>query len=114
MTLNRGYILYRYLNKVEYKDRNIIQRIALLLVMLFFVGSGVYAQENFAVRNNLIYDISGTPNLGVDVRVSQHWTLGLTAGYRPWPLDDKTTRKWRHLLVAPELRYWNDSTFHRS
>lgn len=114
MTLNRGYILYRYLNKVEYKDRNIIQRIALLLVMLFFVGGGVYAQENFAVRNNLIYDISGTPNLGVDVRVSQHWTLGLTAGYRPWPLDDKTTRKWRHLLVAPELRYWNDSTFHRS
>ena len=87
---------------------------ALLMVMVFMVGSKTYAQENFAVRNNLIYDISGTPNLGVDIRVSPHWTLGLNAGYRPWPLDDKTSRKWRHLLVAPELRHWNDSTSHRS
>lgn len=97
-----------------YREKKIIQRVALLLIMVLFVGGRAYAQENFAVRNNLIYDISGTPNLGFDVRVSPHWTLGLNAGYRPWPIDDKTTRKWRHLLVAPELRYWADSTFHRS
>lgn len=82
--------------------------------MTLFVGGKAYAQENFAVRNNFIYDISGTLNLGADVRVSPHWTMGLNAGYRPWPTDDKTTRKWKHFLVAPELRYWTDSTFHRS
>lgn len=82
--------------------------------MALFVGGKAYAQENFAVRNNFIYDISGTLNLGADVRVSPHWTMGLNAGYRPWPTDDKTARKWKHFLIAPELRYWTDSTFHRS
>ena len=53
-------------------------------------------------------------NIGFDVRISPHWTLGLNAGYRPWPTDDNKEKKWRHLLLAPELRHWNDSTFHRS
>ena len=88
--------------------------VLLLIVFVFLKGGSIYAQNGFAVRNNLIYDISGTPNIGVDARLSQHWTMGLNAGYRPRPLDDKTTRKWRHLLVAPEFRYWADSTFHRS
>ena len=99
---------------LKQENRAIWDVVLLMIVFLLLGGGKSYAQENFAVRNNLIYDISGTPNLGVDVRIAQHWTLGLNAGYRPWPLDDKTTRKWRHLLVAPELRYWTDSTFHRS
>lgn len=97
-----------------YREKTIFQRAILLAIWVFLLEGKVCAQDNFAVRNNFIYDISGTPNLGVDVRVSPHWTLGLNAGYRPWPLDDKTMRKWRHLLIAPELRYWKDSTFHRS
>lgn len=93
-----------------------IRKIGRIILLLsgFFTSNMAFGQRDVAVRNNFIYDISGTPNLGVDVRVSPHWTLGLTGGYRPWPLDDETTRKWRHLLVAPELRYWNDSTFHKS
>lgn len=98
---------------LDKKNRN-IRIVVLLLISWILLGGQTYGQKNFAVRNNLIYDISGTPNLGVDVRVSPHWTLGLNAGYRPWPLDDKTTRKWKHFLIAPELRHWNDSTFHRS
>ena len=94
-------------------NTNILRK-AFLFVLLLTFYSNIQAQKNVAVRNNLVYDVSGTPNLGVDVRMSQHWTLGLTGGYRPWPIDDKTSRKWRHLLVAPELRYWNDSTFHKS
>ena len=97
-----------------YREKTIVQSVVLLILVVLFVGGKAYAQENFAVRNNLIYDISLTPNLGFDVRVSPHWTVGLNAGYRPWPTDDKTERKWKHLLIAPELRYWTDSTFHRS
>ena len=64
-----------------------------------------------AVRNNLLYDAALTPNLGVDLRLSQRWSLGATVGYRPWPTDDTKSTKWRHLLVMPELRHWSDSTF---
>ena len=95
------------------KKRVNILNVVLLLIALF-MGGQAYAQKNFAIRNNFIYDISGTPNLGFDVRISPHWTLGLNAGYRPWPTDDNTTRKWKHFLIAPELRHWTDSTFHRS
>lgn len=94
-------------------NMNILKKVVLILLLLTFY-SNMEAQKNVAVRNNIIYDLSGTPNLGVDIRMSQHWTLGMTGGYRPWPTDDNKVRKLRHLLVAPELRYWNDSTFHKS
>lgn len=84
-----------------------------MLCSVFFISNMAFGQRDVAVRNNLIYDISGTPNLGVDVRVSPHWTLGLTGGYRPWPTDDRKERKLRHMLIAPELRYWTDSTFYK-
>ena len=95
------------------KGFKVTRRWVMFMVLLLCFGSLAYAQRNVAVRNNLIYDLTGTPNLGVDVRVSPHWTLGLTGGYRPWPTDDKKERKWRHLLIAPELRWWPDSTFHK-
>lgn len=65
----------------------------------------------FALRNNLLYDAALTPNLGFDLRLTQRWSLGMTAGYRPWPTDDNVSTKWRHLLLMPELRHWSDSTF---
>lgn len=71
--------------------------------------------QTFVVRNNLVYDAALTPNLGFDVRLSNKWSLGANVGYRPWPTSDLKDRKWRHLLIAPELRHWNDSIFkHKS
>ena len=65
--------------------------------------------QQVTLSNNLLYDAWLTPNLRVGVRTSEHWSVGLTAGYRPWPTSDETSRKWRHLLLSPELRYWKDS-----
>ena len=67
--------------------------------------------QPWALRNNLLYDAALTPNLGFDLRLSENWSLGGTVGYRPWPTDDMQTTKWRHLLIMPELRHWNDSVF---
>ena len=93
--------------------RIILQRIALLFCLLI-ICNRTMGQQDFAVRNNLLYDIALTPNIGFDARISPHWTLGLNAGFRPWPADDKKEKKWRHLLLAPEVRHWNDSIFHHS
>jgi hypothetical protein len=60
------------------------------------------------VGNNLLYDATLTPNLRLGFRLSDHWSMGLTAGYRPWPTDDDTNTKWRHLLLSPDVRYWFD------
>ena len=61
------------------------------------------------VSNNLLYDGTLTPNLRVGLRLAPHWSVGLTAGYRPWPTDETTTRKLRHLLISPSVRFWTDS-----
>ncbi len=67
-----------------------------------------YAQQ-VSVSNNLLYDVWLTPNLRVGVRLAPHWSVGLTGGFRPWPSDDATTRKWKHLLLSPDVRFWTDS-----
>lgn len=76
--------------------------------MLSGAAANASAQQ-VTVSNNLLYDTWLTPNLRVGYRLSSNWSAGLTAGYRPWPTDDKVSRKWRHLLVSPEIRYWKDS-----
>ena len=76
--------------------------------MLAILSLPVRAQQ-VTIGNNLLYDATLTPNLRLGVRLSPHWSLGLTGGYRPWPTDEATSRKWKHLLVSPDLRFWTDS-----
>ena len=81
----------------------------LVLIVLSILTSLTAEAQNLTLSNNLLYDAWLTPNLRLGVRTSEHWSVGLTAGYRPWPTSDETSRKWRHLLLSPELRYWKDS-----
>lgn len=78
-----------------------------LLFLLCFLNFA--RAQNVTISNNLLYDSWLTPNLRVGLRLAPHWSAGLTAGYRPWPADDQATRKLRHVLVSPSLRYWTDS-----
>ena len=77
-------------------------------IMLLMLVISVQAQQ-MTISNNLLYDATLTPNLRLGVSLSPHWSMGLTAGYRPWPTSDDTARKWRHLLLSPDVRYWRDS-----
>lgn len=80
-----------------------------LALFLTIIAIPAKAQQ-MTISNNLLYDATLTPNLRLGVSLSEHWTAGLTAGYRPWPTSDDTSRKWRHLMLSPEVRYWCDST----
>lgn len=70
-----------------------------------------------ALRTNLFYAGTATPNLGLDIALGQHTSLGVTAGLKPWPrwlawdYDVQNPTKWRHLLVAPEFRWWPKQTY---
>ena len=86
-----------------------LRSLVLCLSMLLCVTAE--AQQRVSVRNNLLYDAMLTPNIGADVMLNHRWSLGMTAGYRPWPTSDNVSRKWRHVLLMPELRHWSDSTF---
>lgn len=83
-------------------------RFSLIAISLFCTFTTASAQQ-VTISNNLLYDAALTPNLRVGFRLSEHWSAGLMAGYRPWPTDDYKERKWKHMLLSPNVRYWKDS-----
>ena len=66
-----------------------------------------------ALRSNLLYDATLSPNLGLDVRVDSTRTIGLLAGFNAWDLDKTENKKWRHMLFSLRARRYNDSIFHK-
>lgn len=62
------------------------------------------------VKNNLIYDATLTPNLTVEMPLSRRMSAQMTVGFNPWTFHNN--KKLKHLLLMPELRLWNDSTYH--
>ncbi len=85
-----------------------IIKVASITLLLVCHVLAVRGQQPFhmTIGNNLLYDATLTPNLRIGIRLAEHWSAGLTAGYRPWPTDDETNTKWRHLLLSPDIRYW--------
>ena len=76
------------------------------------------AGQDVSLRNNLAYDATGTLNAGVEVQVGNHLSLGVNGGFKSWPrflFWDKdnvnNTSQWRHLLVAPEARFYFNEVF---
>ncbi|MDF9831432.1 DUF3575 domain-containing protein [Parabacteroides sp. PF5-6] len=75
-----------------------------LIVMLGLFVSGIASAQSLALKTNLLYDATTTPNLGVEVSMGKHFTLDISGNYNPWDLS--TNRSVKHWLAQPELRYW--------
>ncbi|MBQ9216526.1 MAG: DUF3575 domain-containing protein [Prevotella sp.] len=92
-----------------------MRRIITILTCLFCLAIvGKINAQRVALRNNLLYDVTLTPNLSADIRVDSLWTVGATVGVNAWDVDKDTNKKWRHLLIAPNVRRWlGDSLFHK-
>jgi len=99
---------------------NQLRTIALLLVLT--VQQAAEAQSSsdestqlprIALRTNLLYDATLSPNLGIDVRVDSAWTVGLLAGVNAWDIDKEKNKKWRHALFSLRARKYRDSLFHK-
>lgn len=75
-----------------------------LLFLVLSCMSGKVAAQQVGVKTNLLYDATGTVNLGVEVALAPRWTLDVSGNYNAWDFSDGS--KWRHLMVQPEARYW--------
>ncbi|MBQ7509790.1 MAG: DUF3575 domain-containing protein [Prevotella sp.] len=65
----------------------------------------LWQPSRFALRTNLVWAATLTPNLGFDYDLGNRWSLGMNAGLNAWSLAND--KKWKHVLVAAELRHWN-------
>lgn len=86
------------------------RRLLLLLLLLCHYGwlpaqspKGRYTPL-FALKSNIAYDAVGSINLGAEFGLSPRVTLDVPFVYNPLSFSDN--RKWKHMLVQPELRLW--------
>ncbi|MDL2255140.1 DUF3575 domain-containing protein [Parabacteroides sp. OttesenSCG-928-G06] len=78
-----------------------------LIVFILFIiaGGGIHiSAQKVAIKNNLLYDLTLTPNVGVEVELSKKTTLNLSGGYNLFEFSEG--KRFKHLLIQPEYRYW--------
>ena len=73
----------------------------------------------FAVKTNVLYLATLTPNLGLEFGLGRRTTLELSGGYHPWKTEGTRNsegvlsgdKKLEHWLARGEFKYWLDGRF---
>lgn len=82
-----------------------IRKKKVFLLLALSAGSLAMHGQIIGVKTDVLSDaLLLSPNLGVEVSVGPRLTLDLTAHYNPFSTGD--TKRWKHWMVRPELRYW--------
>lgn len=84
------------------------KRFLLAIIFLTVTSVTLFAQK-VAIKNNLLYDATATPNLALEFALGKKTTLELGAGLNVFDFSDN--KKFKHLLVQPELRFWTCDVF---
>ena len=80
-----------------------------LLVGLLLASSSFNqaAAQQVAVKTNLLYDATTTPNIGAEVGIGKKHSMQVYYGLNPWKFDTDSGEKYfKHWMIAPEFRYW--------
>ena len=81
----------------------ILRKVSLIAVIITgFCASGK-AQE-VAIKTNLAYWSTTTPNLGMEFALGKKSTLEISGGLNPFEFSDN--KRFKHWLVQPEYRWW--------
>ena len=83
-----------------------------VLSLILFLSTGLFFSvhaQNVAIKTNLPYWFSATPNLGLEFTVGDKVSLEFSGGYNPFEFGDN--KQLMHWVVWPELRYWTCETF---
>ena len=83
---------------------NVRKVISRTLFLLLFMTTSQQSMAQVSLKNNLLYDASLTPNIGMEIGLARRWTFDTNFGINPWKFHDN--KKIRHWLVQPEMRYW--------
>lgn len=81
----------------------------LTVIMLIMIIAGWAKAQKIALKNNLVYNVTATPNLALEIGTGSKTTLDLYAGYHPFTFGDN--KKFKHWLVQPGFRYWTCERF---
>lgn len=83
-----------------------IVRYCLLSLFLLLGGSltsNLHAQF-YSLQSNVLKLATTTFHVEGSMLLDKHWTLNMSVSYNPWNFSD--TRKIKHFLIEPGVRYW--------
>ncbi len=80
-----------------------------LILFLFTTISGSIKSQDIAVKTNLAYWATTTPNLGLEFGLSNKSTLEIGGGLNTFTFSDN--KSFKHWLVQPEYRWWLCESF---
>lgn len=79
-------------------------------MLLFFVLLSEVSQgQSVVVKTNLLEAVTTTFNLSGEMKVSDRYSVALSASLNPWTFSDN--KKMQHWIIRPEGRYWFDDVF---
>ena len=83
--------------------------LAIKFTLLLALITGSATAQTVALRTNLLYDATLSAGLGAEVRLDSTWSAGLNLGLNAWDINKDTNKKWRHVLIEPNVRkYFGD------
>lgn len=80
-----------------------------LLALFALFGLLPLSSQNFALKSNLLYWATTTPNIGGELSFSRRHSVQLFYGLNPW--KSSSGRSLRHWCLQPEYRYWFCESF---
>lgn len=78
--------------------------IHILPFMFVLLCSLSVGAQSLSVKTDLLTGALTSPNLGVEVRLSDRLSLEAAFHYNPFSAGED--KRWKHWYVQPELRYW--------
>lgn len=80
---------------------------ALAVVFLLTLGVQNVSAQQVALKTNLLYDATTTPNIGMEIGTGKKTTFQVFYGLNPWKFGHGEDQKFvKHWVVNPEFRYW--------
>ena len=85
------------------------------VAILLMADIGSAQAQQIALKTNLLYDATTTPNIGVEMGVGQKHSVQLFYGLNPWKFGHGDDMKYaKHWILNPEYRYWFCQRFNGS
>lgn len=86
-----------------------------LLTILLTADVGSAQAQQVALKTNLLYDATTTPNIGVEMGIGKKQSVQLFYGLNPWKFGHGDDMKYaKHWILNPEYRYWFCQRFNGS
>lgn len=77
----------------------------IIAIMLAVMTPRIAPAQSIAVKSNVLYDLTGTLNLGGEIRCDDTHSFNLSVNYNPWNLGEN--KKMKHILIQSEYRWQN-------